>query len=215
APARGDCVAEPTVGSPHPIWDRRMKESDRPGRTRRASRPTLRSRSDTLRDCGRDARAPQATRDLSLAVRAGGSRPSLEGSRLSPPKAQGRGPRALRRASKVIGRASKVIGRASRVIGVGGHPKIPPSGQLKIPPPGATTKEGVRARTRRIRDARRGAKGHRGGGTDWPWDSGSDTRDAVAWEVEEGDRAGVGSGHQDGEEVGERGVEAAAPAGTG
>src|SRR5204863_8394017 len=66
-----------------------------------------------------------------------------------------------------------------------------------------------------IRDARRGAKGHRGGGTDWPWDSGSDTRDAVAWEVEEGARAGVGSGHQDGEEVGERGVEAAAPAGTG
>src|SRR5260221_5641759 len=98
---------------------------------------------------------------------------------------------------------------------VGGHPKIPPSGQLKIPPSWSKNEGGVRARTGRIRDARRGAKGHRGGGTDWPWDSGSDTRDAVAREVEEGDRAGVGPGHQYGEEVVERGVEAAAPAGTG
>ena len=40
-------------------------------------------------------------------------------------------------------------------LGVGGLPKIPPSGQLKIPPLGATMKEGVRARTGRIRDARR------------------------------------------------------------
>src|SRR5207253_287670 len=75
------------------------------------------------------------------------------------------------------------------------HPKIPPSGQLKIPPSWSNNEGGVRARTGRIRDARRGAKGHRGGGTDWSWDSGSDTRDAVAREVEEGDRAGVGSEH--------------------
>src|SRR4051794_39989602 len=78
---------------------------------------------------------------------------------------------------------------------VGGHPKIPPSGQLKIPPSRSNEKEGVRARTGRIRDARRGAKRRRGGGTDWAWDSGSDTRDALAREVEEGDRPGVGSGY--------------------
>src|SRR5262249_24926549 len=63
--------------------------------------------------------------------------------------------------------------------GVGGLPKIPPSGQLKIPPRWSNDEGGVCAGTGRIREARHGAKGHRGGGTDRPWDSGSDTRDAI------------------------------------